>query len=358
VSTILKALRRLEEEKASAETGRPLREQVAAAGPPPRAGGGRQWLAAVAAVVLSALAGGGAIWWLFGGERSQEPISVAATPVAEAPAPAPAPQTEVRPAPIPGFGPPDDAFASDVETVSRPQPLPRLADSQPVVAYGRILKPRALAVPVQGSINVHASLLPELRGAAPINWAIARGHDRTGVTIMRMVEEMDAGAIIHRVEEPILADETAAELSIRLSEIGAAALVEALALLSTGQHPEVEQDHARATFAPKVDRGTARVAWARPAREVACLIRGMDEVPGAWTMLDAEPLKVFRPSLAEAVDGQGAVPGTIVAANGGLRVATDDGVLEIGEVQPAGGRRMRSADWVHGHRIEEGRRFE
>jgi hypothetical protein len=132
VSTILKALRRLEEEKASAETGRPLREQVAAAGPPPRAGGGRQWLAAVAAVVLSALAGGGAIWWLFGGERSQEPISVAATPVAEAPAPAPAPQTEVRPAPIPGFGPPDDAFASDVETVSRPQPLPRLADSQPV----------------------------------------------------------------------------------------------------------------------------------------------------------------------------------------------------------------------------------
>jgi methionyl-tRNA formyltransferase len=243
-----------------------------------------------------------------------------------------------------------EEFVGEIETLE-----PHLSV---VVAYGRILKPRALAVPVQGSINVHASLLPELRGAAPINWAIARGHDRTGVTIMRMVEEMDAGAIIHRVEEPILADETAAELSIRLSEIGAAALVEALALLSTGQHPEVEQDHARATFAPKVDRGTARVAWARPAREVACLIRGMDEVPGAWTMLDAEPLKVFRPSLAEAVDGQGAVPGTIVAANGGLRVATDDGVLEIGEVQPAGGRRMRSADWVHGHRIEEGRRFE
>jgi methionyl-tRNA formyltransferase len=216
-----------------------------------------------------------------------------------------------------------------------------------------------LAVPSQGSINVHASLLPELRGAAPINWAIIRGHEKTGITIMRMVEAMDAGPIIHRVEEPILADETAMELTIRLSEIGAAALVEALALLSTGEHAEVEQDHGRATLAPKVDRHTARIDWSQPAREVAFLIRGMDDVPGAWTKLGGEPVKLFRPVVVEdPTAGARAEPGTLVAANGGVRVATGDGVLAIGEVHPPGGRRMRAADWVHGRRIEVGRRFE
>jgi len=231
-----------------------------------------------------------------------------------------------------------------------------------VVAYGHILKARVLAVPAQGSINVHASLLPELRGAAPINWAIARGHAKTGITIMRMVEAMDAGPIIHQVEEPILADETAAELTIRLSEIGAAGLVEALALLASGGCEEVEQDHAAATFAPKVDRATARIDWGRSAQEIAWHIRGMDDVPGAWTTLDGDPVKLFRPATAEAArdarPDDGAEPGTIVAADGGLRVATASGGLSIGEVQPAGSRRMRAADWVHGRRIEPGRRFD
>jgi methionyl-tRNA formyltransferase len=232
-------------------------------------------------------------------------------------------------------------------------------DISVVVAYGHILTARVLAVPSHGSINVHASLLPELRGAAPINWAIARGHEKTGITIMRMVEAMDAGPIIHQVEEPILADETATELTIRLSEIGAAALVEALALLSTDRHAEFEQDHARATFAPKVDRQTARIDWSRPAREVACLIRGMDDVPGAWTTLGGEPVKLFRPVVLEGPTATArAEPGTLVAANGGVRVAAGESVVAIGEVHPPGGRRMRAADWVHGRHIEVGRRFE
>jgi len=254
----------------------------------------------------------------------------------------------------------------DVLTPDRPRTEEFIAqiealgpDLSVVVAYGHILTARALAVPTQGSINVHASLLPELRGAAPINWAIIRGHERTGITIMRMVEAMDAGPVIHRVEEPILADETAMELTIRLSEIGAAALVEALALLSTGEHPEVEQDHGRATLAPKVDRHTARIDWSQPAREVALLIRGMDDVPGAWTTLGGEPVKLFRPVVVEdPTAGARAEPGTLVAANGGVRVATGDGVLAIGEVHPPGGRRMSAADWVHGRRIEVGGRFE
>lgn len=235
------------------------------------------------------------------------------------------------------------------------------ADLSVVVAYGHILTRRVLDVPSQGSINVHASLLPELRGAAPINWAIMRCHERTGVTIMRMVEAMDAGPMIHQVEEPILPDETATELSIRLSEIGAAALVEALALMSSGTHREVEQDHARATLAPKIDRQTARIDWSRASREIACFIRGMDDVPGAWTTLDDAPVKVFRPSLVDGAEGAGdgpLEPGTIVQANGGLRIATGDGLLAVGEVQPAGARRMRAADWVHGRRIQAGQRLE
>lgn len=259
-----------------------------------------------------------------------------------------------------------EEFIAELEALS--------PDLSVVVAYGHILKRRVLDVPAQGSINVHASLLPELRGAAPINWAIARGHEKTGVTIMRMVEAMDAGPMIHRVEEPILADETAAELTIRLSELGAAALVEALALMGTGAHQEVEQDHGAATFAPKVDRQTARIDWSRPAREIGWHIRGMDDVPGAWTTLDGDPVKLFRPVLANeeagaaasAVGAPGpagagaerAEPGTIVGANGGLLVATGEGLLRLGEVQPAGSRRMSAADWVHGRRIEPGRRLE
>ena len=225
-----------------------------------------------------------------------------------------------------------------------------------VVAYGHILGADVLSVPRVGSINVHASLLPELRGAAPINWAIARGHERTGVTIMRMVREMDAGAIIHQVEEPILSDETASELSIRLSELGAEALVEALALLSAGAAKEREQDHAAATFAPKIDRSTARIDWARPALEISRHVRAMDEVPGAWTTLAGEPLKLFRPRV-EAWAGGRADAGTVVVADGNLLVSAGTGVIGFDEVQPAGGRRMDAADWQRGRRLAVGEKL-
>jgi methionyl-tRNA formyltransferase len=229
-------------------------------------------------------------------------------------------------------------------------------DISVVVAYGHILGLDVLAVPRMGSINVHASLLPELRGAAPINWAIARGHEKTGVTIMRMAKEMDAGAIIHQVEEPILSDETASELSIRLSELGAEALVEALALLSAGAAKEREQDHALATFAPKIDRETARIDWGRPALEVSRLVRAMDEVPGAWTTFAGEPLKLFRPRLESWV-GPAAAAGTILSIDAGLLVAAGNAAVGFAEVQPAGGRRMNAADWLRGSRLAAGQRL-
>jgi methionyl-tRNA formyltransferase len=226
-------------------------------------------------------------------------------------------------------------------------------DLSVVVAYGHILGPDVLEVPRMGSINVHASLLPELRGAAPINWAIARGHEKTGVTIMRMVKEMDAGAIIHQVEEPILSDETASELSVRLSELGAEALVEALALLSEKAATEREQNHAAATFAPKIDRATARIDWARPALEISRHVRAMDEVPGAWSTLAGEPLKLFRPRV-ESWAGARRPPGSVLALDGGLLVSAGTGAVCFAEVQPAGGRRMTVADWLRGHRVEIG----
>jgi len=233
-------------------------------------------------------------------------------------------------------------------------------DLSVVVAYGHILRREVLRVPAQGSINVHASLLPELRGAAPINWAIARGYRTTGVTVMRMVEAMDAGPILHSIEEPILLADTTSELSVRLSELGAEALLEALTLLAAGKVVEVEQDHARATLAPKVGREVARVDWTRPARELAWHVRGMDAVPGAWSELEGVPVKLFRPDVGDAsATDSGSPPGTVLsaAAEHGLVVATGDGVLAVGEVQAPGKRRMDSLDWIHGRGVRAGQRF-
>ncbi|MCG6989850.1 MAG: methionyl-tRNA formyltransferase [Gemmatimonadetes bacterium] len=250
-------------------------------------------------------------------------------------------------------------------------------DLSVVVAYGHILRPEVLAVPPQGSVNVHASLLPELRGAAPVNWAIARGYEDTGVTVMRMVEAMDAGPVLHQVREPIFPDETATELSVRLSELGAEALLEALELMAADQLEETEQDDALATFAPKVDRATARIDWTRRASEVALHVRGMDAVPGAWSELEGVPVKLFRPSVVDdevppsqepacSEDG-GAVEGPAGTSAGGLVVCADeagrlvvrvgDGALRFHEVQPPGRRRMSAADWIHGRGISAGQRF-
>lgn len=232
-------------------------------------------------------------------------------------------------------------------------------DLSVVVAYGHILRREVLDLPPMGSINVHASLLPELRGAAPINWAIARGHEVTGVTIMRMVEAMDAGPILHRIEEPILPGESASELTIRLSELGAEALVEALALLQAGKVEEREQDHALATFAPKVDRQTARIDWARPAPELALHVRAMDAVPGAWSELEGAPVKLYRPRTVEEGAPPEAEPGTVQAADPerGLVVATGEGALALREVQPPGKRRMSAAEWIRGRGVRAGQRF-
>lgn len=242
------------------------------------------------------------------------------------------------------------------EAVRRARP-----DVSVVAAYGRLLSRRLLDLPALGSINVHASLLPALRGAAPARWAVARGHEETGVTIMRMVEEMDAGPVLAQARTPVAPEDTGSSVSDRLAEMGARLLAATLGELEAGRAQEVEQDHAAATYAPKVDRTSARIDWSRDARSVANLIRGMDESPGAWTLLSGMPVKVFRPlALDEDRGAASAEPGRVlsVGSGPGLVVATGAGALGIGEVQPPGKRRMASAAWVRGRGAAPGDRFE
>jgi len=232
------------------------------------------------------------------------------------------------------------------------------ADLNVVVAYGEILRREVLECPASGSINLHASLLPELRGAAPIQWAIARGYTTTGVTVMRMTERLDAGDRLLQVPEPIGADETAAELASRLSEIGAEALVEALMLMEAGELEATPQDESRVTWAPLVTRDHARVDWSRDAGAVACHIRAFDDAPGAWTLCGINEVKLFRP-LPEPEHEHQEEPGTVLAieradASHGMLVACGRGAVWIREVQPSGKRRMTTTQWIRGRGVQAG----
>jgi methionyl-tRNA formyltransferase len=225
-----------------------------------------------------------------------------------------------------------------------------------VVAYGQILKPEVLDLPPNGSVNIHASLLPELRGAAPIQWSIIRGFEETGVTIMRMEAGLDSGPMLLRVAEPIRADEVGTDLALRLSEIGAEAVVEALALMEAGASEEVPQDHDRATYAPKLDREIARVNWTLPAVEVGRWIRALDAVPGAWSPLNGQqPAKLFQPR----IEVHAGTPGEVldVEAEVGVLVACGEHAVRIREVQPAGKRRMSATEWIRGRGVQVGDRF-
>lgn len=227
------------------------------------------------------------------------------------------------------------------------------ADLGVVVAYGHILKPEILAIPRLGMINVHASLLPALRGAAPIQWAILNGNETTGVSIMQMEAGLDSGPVYHQIETEVAADETGAELTERLAELGAAALVEALTVLEAGEAQAQPQDHARATFAPKVHRGHTRLDWGRDGAALARVVRAFDPDPGAWALLDGQEVKLFGGRVANA----GGDPGTVLTTGTTLQIAAQVGALEVCEVQPAGKKRMPVEAWVRGRGIAAGQRF-
>jgi methionyl-tRNA formyltransferase len=247
--------------------------------------------------------------------------------------------------------------------------LLRLRDLRPdigvVVAYGHILKNELLELPPRGMVNVHPSLLPALRGAAPVEWAIIRGLETTGVTIMQLDAGMDSGPILHQIPHHIEPHVTGGELSAHLAEMGAQALVETLALMDQSDPPPqpVPQNEDRATYAPKLTREMARIDWMKDPSAISCLIRGLDPRPGAWTELNGMELKLFNPKANEPpFPGTGA-PGEVLSADGSLVIATGPfkdtagGTVEIFEVQPAGKARMTTDDWLRGARVKAGARF-
>src|SRR5437763_1799938 len=243
------------------------------------------------------------------------------------------------------------ARPSDPDFVERLRGL--APDVGVVVAYGHILKPELLALPRRGMINLHPSLLPELRGAAPVEWAILNGLPQTGVTIMQMEAGLDSGPILLQIPHDIDPDITGGELSEHLSEMGAQALVEALALLETNQLTPRPQDDSRATYAPKIIRETRHVRWSDPAERVARVIRAFDPAPGAWTELDGLDVKLFG---VRVVEGSGA-PREIRTTDDGLRITTGQGAVAIDDVQPSGKERMAAVDWLRGRGAKAGQRF-
>jgi methionyl-tRNA formyltransferase len=220
-------------------------------------------------------------------------------------------------------------------------------DISVVVAYGHILPKEVIDLPRLGTLNIHASLLPLYRGAAPIQAAIRDGRSTTGVSIMRMVPALDAGPVIHAVTTEILPDETAGELQLRLAELGAEGIVEALALIDLGKATERVQDDSQSTHAAKIERADAYIDWRRPAIEIERMVRAYDPKPGAWSTIANTEIRIFGAKAREAVTAGS--PGTLLELDGeSVVVACGQGALRVLEVHPAGKKRQRAAEWLRG----------
>jgi len=223
------------------------------------------------------------------------------------------------------------------------------ADCIIVAAYGKILRKDILEATPLGCINVHSSLLPRYRGAAPINWAVINGDKVSGVTIMQLDEGVDTGDILLQAETPIDPDETAGELHDRLADMGARLLVKALEQAEKGELNPVKQDDSLSCYAPMLDKSLSAIDWNKTAQQVHDLVRGIQPWPVAQTKVSGSNLKVHKTRVTE---GEG-TPGAVICANP-LTVACGEGAVEIVELQAEGGKRMAAADYLRGHPIEAG----
>ena len=219
-----------------------------------------------------------------------------------------------------------------------------------VVAYGKLLPKAVLDIPPHGCINVHGSLLPRWRGAAPIQWAVIAGDEMAGVTTMQMAEGLDTGDMLLTYETKVGEKETAGELFDRLAQSGAELLTQPLVKLD--EITPRPQDDAQSCYAHMLDKQMAVIDWSKSAHEIDCLIRGLNPWPIALTTLSGERLKVFA---AEKANGNGE-PGTVLEANPkkGLTVACGEGALKLTEIQLVGGKRMKATDFLRGHSLEVG----
>ncbi|MCL4234711.1 MAG: methionyl-tRNA formyltransferase [Deltaproteobacteria bacterium] len=235
----------------------------------------------------------------------------------------------------------------------------RLREARPdlivVVAYGKILRKRVLDLPPHGCVNAHASILPQYRGAAPINWAIIRGESETGVSIMKLDEGMDTGPVglVRRI--PIAPDDTAATLTDKLADLAAAAMVEAIDRIETGEMTWTAQGHDRADYAPMLEKDDGLIDWTRPCFEIDRLIRGVTPWPGAQTTLGSKRLKILAATPEPGVDGEPHV--ILEAGRDGIVVACGEGALRIARLQLEGKKAMDARDFVVGARLVPGDRI-
>ena len=251
---------------------------------------------------------------------------------------------------VPVFQPPrvrEPAFVDQLRTID-PEVIV-------VAAYGQILPKEILTLPKYGCINIHASLLPLYRGAAPINWAIIRGEARTGITIMRMDEGMDTGAILLQESIPIDPADTAGTMTGKLAVVGARLIVAALPLIAEGKLQPVAQDESRATLAPLLKKENGLIDWNLSAVEIHDRVRGLSPWPGAYTFLDGKMVKIIE---SEPRSGAGE-PGLLYERDRNtLEAGTGKGLLRIKSIQPESKKPMIAGDFLRGQRGIEGKRFE
>ncbi|MFE2724004.1 methionyl-tRNA formyltransferase [Kitasatospora sp. NPDC059327] len=243
---------------------------------------------------------------------------------------------------------------SDPEFIAR---LTELApDCCPVVAYGALLRPGALEIPAHGWVNLHFSLLPAWRGAAPVQHAVLAGDEVTGASTFRIEQGLDSGPVYGVITEEIRPTDTSGELLDRLAHSGARLLAATMDGIADGSLHAVPQPVDGITLAPKINVEDARIDWAHPALRIDRVVRGCAPAPGAWTLFRGERLKVSGP-VKLVTDAAALTPGELAVGKNSVRVGTGSHEIELGEVQPQGKKPMRAADWARGARIESGERF-
>ena len=231
-------------------------------------------------------------------------------------------------------------------------------DAVAIIAYGQIIPARLIQIPRLGWINLHASLLPKYRGAAPVNWALLNGETRTGVTSMQIDPGLDTGPILLQRALDISADETAPELAGRLAEAGAPLMVETLGKLDRGEITPTPQDHAQATLAPMLKKEDGRINWALTAQQIYNRVRGLEPWPGAFTTFRGQLCHVWGRPLAPPASGSPEGPGTLLPSGGELYVACGEGTrLRLDAVQLEGRKRVAARDFANGARLKPGEQF-
>lgn len=241
----------------------------------------------------------------------------------------------------------DDEFIDFLETIE--------ADIYVVVAYGQLLSQRILDIPKYGCVNVHGSLLPKYRGAAPIQWSIINGEEKTGVTIMYMVRKCDAGDMILKREIEIDPEDTYETLHDKMAPVGAEALIDALNLIEKGEVKAEKQDNSLSCYASMITKDMGIIDWSKSSKEIKNKIRGFNPVPAAYTKYDDDVLKIFKADIVEGYENGEIGEILVVDKKHGFTVKTGDGAIMITEIQAKGGKRMNCADYMRGHQIEVGK---